>query len=242
MSSSTLLVILLEYICVMNQNTSLSLLTTTTAASPLADSSKSTYTIASFTFELQQNNDDYCTEFPAISLCSLFTSEKEATFTDCLPQGYPVSCVTTSQYCYVFEFDNTTTTTSDNNNTYCSPCDPGTCECLSGSEMVYEQCIPCQQGFFKDKDSNTTCIKWTQPQCVDGYFPINGNRFHDAVCIPYPPIPENTSLLITTTTTTTSSWTCDAGFENSLEGSYYYLRASDMLDDEFTFSLKKQNL
>ena len=101
MSSSTLLVILLEYICVMNQNTSLSLLTTTTAASPLADSSKSTYTIASFTFELQQNNDDYCTEFPAISLCSLFTSEKEATFTDCLPQGYPVSCVTTSQYCYV---------------------------------------------------------------------------------------------------------------------------------------------
>ena len=229
-----LFVILLEHVCIITDQKNTSLPPTTTTASSSLDSRKSTYTMAVFTFELQysyndnDDGDDNSTEIPAISLCRLFTQDEEATFTECLLHGYPVSCATSSSYTTP-EYNNEE---SNNNNTYCSPCPPGTCECLSGSDMVYGQCLPCQQGFFKDNNTSlpfSTCVEWTQQQCSAGYFPIDGNRFHDTTCIPYPPTPENTSLITktstpsnnnnTTTTTTTTEcceWACDAGWVGNL--------------------------
>ena len=90
------------------------------------------------------------------------------------------------------------------------------CNCLAGFEMITGQCVPCQHGFFRNETKDSSpCVEWTQSQCIEGYFPVNGTRSHDSICLQCPDTPENTSLLLNGNGTACHEWACDAGFNNT---------------------------
>ena len=123
-----------------------------------------------------------------------------------------------------YELDGTCTAAEDS---YCSPCHPVSnciyagacgnsslpnCECVAGFEMVDAECRVCQPGFFKNQTTPFRCEKWDSGVCAEGYYAVNGTRFHNSVCAPCPDIPDNSTF-----TGAQCGWGCDAGFNNTME-------------------------
>ena len=113
------------------------------------------------------------------------------------------------------------------NDYFCKPCTPVSncvhygacgnsstpnCECVAGFEMVDGECRVCQTGFFKNQTSFLPCQEWDTDMCAEGYYAVNGTRFHNSVCLPCPDIPDNATF-----TGVECEWGCDAGFNNTVE-------------------------
>jgi hypothetical protein len=149
------------------------------------------------------------------------------TFTPNTTECYTPSNCSCSTECPVgYEFNRTCST--DESEPLCNPCPPvanciytqageqcqdNGCECIAGFEMVSGECVACSGGYFKDSIGIHPCTEWTQIECTEGFFPINGTRFRNSDCLPCPEIPENSTFAINGTA---CEWICDAGFNETI--------------------------
>lgn len=83
------------------------------------------------------------------------------------------------------------------------------CECLPGFEMVNWTCVECAPGFFRSHQPQ--CVPWTDrfDACPEGHFEVNGTRFQDSACLPFPDAPENATII-------GSEWICDPGLGETI--------------------------
>ena len=86
--------------------------------------------------------------------------------------------------------------------------------CVAGFELVDGQCEECQPGFYKNQTDPYPCIPWDTTDCPFAHYAINGTRFHNSACLPCPEGPENATFI---GNSTSCEWSCDAGFNNTLE-------------------------
>jgi hypothetical protein len=138
------------------------------------------------------------------------------------------SCVNCTAECGIgFHLQGVCTAVNDS---YCAPCPEisnciyttmacgnsshPNCECVAGFELISGECRVCQVGFFKNHTSQYPCEEWALLACSEGFYPINGTRFHDSICQLCPDIPNNSTAIIIGME---CGWGCDAGFNNTLE-------------------------
>ncbi len=97
-----------------------------------------------------------------------------------------------------------------------STCDIGgvpTCTCDDGFELVGGACVPCADGFFKNK-AYPECRAVGNPICDAGYFKVPGNPTNQASCVPCPTLPPNT--VFDAVSGAPCAWQCGPGFEGSV--------------------------
>ena len=85
------------------------------------------------------------------------------------------------------------------------------CECFPGFEMVNQTCVECGPGFFRSHANQPSCIPWEDrfDACPEGHYEVNGTRFHDSACVPFPEAPENATII-------GNEWICDPGLGETL--------------------------